>query len=148
MKRIIFVCSGNICRSPMAAGLARHKLVERNIEGVVISGGTLNLKGHHAAQAAIIAMEEVGIDISEHYSQGISAPMLNVADTIIVMAPEHEDVLRRAVPKIGPKIVRIWQWADEELEEIEDPVGKSLDHFRQCRDLLNQCLERWMDDAL
>lgn len=132
----------------MAAGLARRKLAERNIEGVVISAGTLNLKGQPAARAAIAAMDEVGVDISDHYSQGISVPMLKVADAVVVMAPEHERVLRRSMPDVASKIVRMWEWADEDLDEIEDPVGKSLDHFRACRDLLDQCLEHWMEKSV
>ena len=74
----------------MAAGFAKEKFTDRDIKAAVISCGTLKLNGHKAARFAIEAMKEVGIDISEHRSQGINTAMLRVADDIVVMAPEHE----------------------------------------------------------
>lgn len=145
MKRIIFVCSGNICRSPMAAGLAKEKFTHRDIKAAVISCGTLKLNGHRAARFAIEAMKEVGIDISEHRSQGINTAMLRVADDIVVMSPEHEAFVLGSDPQLRPKIVRMWEHSARELKEIADPVSKSLDHFRICRDLLDECLDTWIE---
>jgi len=145
MMRVAFICSGNICRSPMAAGLAKHKLEERGIVGVIISAGTLNLTGRAAAREGVAAMKEIGLDISDHYSQGISVPLLKVADHIVVMAPKHEDALERVAPALSSKIVRMWEWASEPMDQIDDPVGMSIVEFRTCRDVLNTCLDAWLD---
>lgn len=143
--RLVFVCSGNICRSPMAAGFAKHKAAERGVDVAVLSCGTLGLQGHAAAQLGQVAMEEVGIDISEHYSQGVQAAILNVADHVFVMAPRHEAFLLQHVPGVGSKLVRTWELVDDGLTQIDDPVGQDLAAFRTCRDLLDRCMDAWFD---
>ncbi len=143
--RLVFVCSGNICRSPIAAAFARKKADERGVNAVVVSCGTLGIVGHHAAEFGQLAMQEIGIDISEHYSQGVQAAILNVADYIFVMAPRHEAFLVQAAPSLAPKIVRTWEFADTPLTQIDDPVGRDLLAFRACRDLLDVCLDNWFD---
>lgn len=143
--RLLFVCSGNICRSPMAAALAQAKAGERGMPAVVLSCGTLGLVGHSAAHFGQVAMQELEIDISSHYSQGVQPAMLDVADHVFVMAPRHEVYLTQHAPRVAPKVVRMWEWADEQLSQIDDPVGKDLEAFRVCRDLLERCLERWFE---
>ena len=144
--RIMFVCSGNICRSPMAAGLAKRLLEARGVPHVVISAGTLGLNGRSAASHAVAAMREIDIDIDSHYSQGISPKLAEVADWVVVMAPRHERHLRQKVPGIAPRIVRLWEWADAPgLTQIDDPVNQDIHAFRACRDLLARAVERWID---
>lgn len=143
--RVVFVCSGNICRSPIAAGFARDKLAKRGIPAAVLSCGTLGIAGHPAATFGQMAMEEIGLDISDHYSQGVQPAMLELADWVVVMAPAHETFLRQRIPGIEEKLVRMWEYADEEMPQIADPVGKDLSAFRICRDLLDRCMERWID---
>lgn len=143
--RMVFVCSGNICRSPMAAGYARQKTADRGIAAAVLSCGTLGLVGQPAAQLGQLAMQEVGIDISDHYSQGVQPALIEMADYVVVMAPRHEAHLRQVAPRVVSRIVRMWEWADEPLEQIDDPVGKDLAAFRACREVLDRCLDRWLD---
>lgn len=145
MRRIVFICSGNLCRSPMAAGLARKAFTSRGQSVAIISGGTLNIAHQPAAPNAILAMREVGIDISEHRSQGISLGLARMADDLVVMAPEHAEYLRRLDPDLVQKTVRLWEFAGERLDEIADPVGRDLDAFRRCRELLDTCVEAWID---
>jgi protein-tyrosine-phosphatase len=146
MKRIVFVCSGNICRSPMAAGIARDRLETAGIDAVVISAGTLNINGQPASPHGVTACRELGIDIEGHRSQGISVPLLLKADAIVVMAPGHEQHLARLEPALAPKIERMWAYADPArgLTEIADPVGLELPAYRTCRDLLVECIDRWV----
>ena len=143
MKRVVFVCSGNICRSPMAAGMANTIFAEKGIPAAVISCGTLNIAHEHAARHAIAALQEIGIDISSHRSQGVSLGLVRLGDAVVVMAPNHEAYLNKLAP--GLPIVRMWEYFDSPLAEIEDPVGKDLDAFRACRDILEVCLRRWVD---
>jgi len=143
--RIVFVCSGNICRSPIAAGFARDKLARRGIPAAVLSCGTLGIVGQPAALQGQAAMREIGIDISEHYSQGVQPAMLELADWVVVMGPNHEAVLLDRLPGIADKLVRMWEYADEAIPHIADPVGKDVAAFRTCRDLLDRCMENWID---
>lgn len=146
--RLAFVCSGNICRSPMAAVIAQHMLEERERAAVVISAGTLNLTGRPAARNARAAVAELGLDLSSHRSQGADARLLRFADHIVVMAPRHERALLRQDPSLSARIVRLWEHHPElELEQIDDPVGQDLEAFRACRDVIQASLESWLDEV-
>ncbi len=147
MKKLVFVCSGNICRSPMAAAFARERLKDRGVPAVVVSAGTLNIRGRPAAAHGIAAMNEVGVDMQSHYSQGIQRAMLEMADWIVVMSPKHEDFIASHAPHVMKKVVRMWEWSERELTQIDDPVGQDLVAFRACRDLLSECIDAWLDDA-
>ena len=142
--RIVFVCSGNICRSPMAAGLAKKHARENGVSAAVLSCGTLGIVGHPAAQPGVEAMAEIGEPIDGHRSQGVQRAILDVADWIVVMAPKHEEALR-AFEGFESRIVRMWEWAEHPMAKIEDPVGQDITAFRACRDLLDGCVKRWMD---
>ncbi|MEE2900841.1 MAG: hypothetical protein VYC39_00855 [Myxococcota bacterium] len=146
MIRVVFICSGNICRSPLAAGMATSMLKEENIPAVVISAGTLNINGQPAAPNAVEAGRLIGIDISTHRSQGISLPLMRMADALVVMAPKHETFLTKLDPNLDEKIVRMWEYGEhtESLFQIEDPVGQDLETFIECRKRLTKCLTAWV----
>ena len=145
LQRIAFICSGNICRSPMAAVLAPPILEEASIDHRIISAGTLHIQGRKAASNAITAVAELGLELDSHRSQGASVPLLRFADHLVVMAPKHERYLLEADPQLAPKIVRMWEWADDpSMEMIPDPVGHDLEVFRGSRDLIKRCLQNWI----
>lgn len=132
MKNILFVCSGNTCRSPMAEGLFRDLLVKRQISHIVCqSAGVSAFPGDPAAENAVAVLREWGIDISGHRSRPVSAPLLEEADLILCMTKTHGDFLR--------------EWAGEKVNVlgngIPDPYGGSLYAYRACRDLIRQALE-------
>ena len=147
--RIVFVCSGNICRSPMAAVIAMKKFTEANIPHRIISAGTLGLVNRRAAEHAIKATEEIGIDLAAHRSQSANSGILNLADVIVVMSPMHTRHIVKNTPALQSKILELWRLAPIDkygrLEEIEDPVNKALNKFRQCRDLISDCLDAWIE---
>lgn len=144
--RIIFVCSGNICRSPMAAAIARGMLEDRDLSAVVISAGTLGITGREPAAFAKRALVEADIDPPSTRSQGISPPLLQRADYIPVMEPKHERAVRKAAPNNDSAVVRLWEYADRSLEGIDDPVGEDIETFRETRDLIYQCIDAWFDE--
>lgn len=143
--RLAFICTGNICRSPMAAALAGDLLKQRERPAVIISAGTLNLVGKPADRHAIAALEEIGISLDGHRSQGVNNPLVRMADHLIVMAPRHATELIKAHPALKPKIVRLWQHHPTVIEQIDDPIGQDLDAFRECRDVITRCLNGWID---
>lgn len=138
--RVIFVCTGNICRSPMAAGLAEAMLRERGASAMAISMGTHGASGRSAARHAIAALEEIGIDISRHRAQGLNPTLLKMADVVFVMEPTHAAAVSRMAP--GARVRELAHDHTPALTEVEDPVGGSLDDFRTCRELLKRCLQR------
>jgi len=147
MKRIVFICSGNICRSPMAAGMAQVKFPAAQIPSVVISAGTLNINGQPAAPNAVAAAAQIGVDISTHRSQGVSLPLMNMADHLVIMAPKHEKALLELDAGLDEKIVRMWEFGEHPspLSEVVDPVGQDLGAFVKCRDRLLICLDAWIN---
>lgn len=146
MLRLVFICSGNICRSPMAAGLAKKYCKERQIDAAIISCGTLGIIGRPAAPNAVAAVAEREVDISDHYSQGVAAGLVKMADFAFVMAPRHERALVDLDPALSAKVVRTWEFADEPIIQIDDPVGKDIVAFRDCRDRLEKCLTNWFNE--
>ena len=87
--RVAFVCTGNICRSPMAAVIAERMFGERGQAAVIISGGTLGLRGKPADRHARRAVSQVGLDLTSHRCQPAAPGLMRVADHIVVMSPRH-----------------------------------------------------------
>jgi protein-tyrosine-phosphatase len=140
------ICSGNICRSPMAEVIGRRLLDEAGIDADVSSAGTLRIEDQPAARNARHATLEIGLDLEQHRSQGISFEIIDATDVFIVMSPEHEHGLRELSSAVTGKIERLWEHTDEpgRLDEIRDPVGQDVDAFRRCRDEIVECLRNWV----
>jgi protein-tyrosine phosphatase len=148
--RVLFVCSGNICRSPMAAVIAEHLLAEAKIPALVLSAGTLGIQGMPASPHAVSAVGAIGLKLDGHRSQGVSQLLLRSADHVVVMAPHHEAELLGRDPSLAPKIRRLWEYAEPRgrLGEIADPVGLELEAFVACREDLEACLSAWVSRLL
>ena len=151
--RVICICSGNICRSPMAVALLREELAVREIPAVVISAGTLGIQGRRAADFARQVISEKGSrwsrHIEEHRSQGISSGLLQLAEHLIIMDRSHYAYLEQEAPSLLSRVVPIWEFSGvtPPLNGIADPIGKDAEAFRSCRDLLEEALIRWVDQT-
>ena len=148
--KLAFVCSGNICRSPMAQVIAQDQLKARGHSGMAISAGTLNLQGRRAASHARAVAAAHGLDLESHRSQGIQNKMITFADHVFVMSPHHERDILALYPALAPRIVQMWQWVPESLQrgplsEIQDPVNKDVAHFERCFEEIHAGLCAWMD---
>ncbi|NMA68808.1 MAG: low molecular weight protein arginine phosphatase [Desulfitobacterium sp.] len=128
--KIVFVCTGNTCRSPMAEGLAR-KIFGRAIE--VESMGLAAWEGDEASPQAVIVMEEKGIDLSSHRARPIIPEVLTEADWIIPMTSSHEAQLKSAFPELSSKIKPLGAWSkDGSQRDLKDPWGGSVEIYRDC----------------
>ena len=141
---ILFVCTGNICRSPMAAGLLRHMLPpERRSAFHVHSAGTHGLDGEPAAPFAVQAAAARGIDISRHRARSLDPEMVRQADCILVMEPFHRDIVVRALPAEAGRRVQLL--ADFEKprrsDTIDDPYNMSLETYQTCLERIHRCLD-------
>ena len=102
MKRILFVCTGNICRSPMAEGLFRH--VIRGRKGFdVLSAGVGAVDGMPPSENAVRAMRALGIDISHQRSHALSPDLVAKADYIFGMTHSHVDAITLLYPHAAEK---------------------------------------------
>ena len=99
MIRVLFVCTGNICRSPMAQGFLDHLLRERGgVDFRIRSAGVFGWEDSPAANESVIALQEQGIDISSHIARRLNRPMIEQADLVVAMAAEHRDAVVRLLP--------------------------------------------------
>jgi protein-tyrosine phosphatase len=126
-RLILFVCSGNTCRSPMAAALARQaiaehynttvdKLSEQNIQ--VASAGVYASLGSPATPEAVAAADELGADASTHRSQPVTAELIEDAEVIYCMTRMHREAILQVFPHVKDKVVLL-----DEAGDIDDPIG-------------------------
>ena len=144
---ILFVCTGNTCRSPMAAALFRAQLARRHgwtedeLESHgyrILSAGTAALPGGPASPAAMEAVREHGARLDGHAAQPVTVTMVEEADVVYVMTEAHLRTLREWVPGSADKI----RMVDPGGSDVEDPIGGSSAQYRECATRLNRCLDR------
>lgn len=150
MYRILIVCTGNTCRSPMAQGLLQKMLVESGLEDVdVSSAGIGTLDGYPATSFAVKAAAEKQVDISHHHSTRLTTKLVEQADLILVMADEHHDYLSQMEASRG-KLYMFKGFPEEGhadfLHSVKDPVGGSLEEYRRTIDELERELKRMLPE--
>lgn len=141
--RLLFVCTANICRSPMAAGIARLYADTRGWEIEILSAGTQAISGSPAAPNAVKAVREVGGDIQNHLSQPITDELVAWADRILVMEMRHAISIRERFPVADEKVQMLGTFGG--LVEIDDPYGSWIFTYRRRRDDIRRCVETFMD---
>src|SRR6185369_8269201 len=125
MKTILFVCTGNICRSPMAEGLFRHA-VKGRADFRVLSAGVGAVEGLPPSEHAVRALRELGIDIANQRSRMLTGELVEQADYIFGMTHSHVDSVNVLFPHVSEKTFLLREF-DETLDEFEkdisDPIG-------------------------
>jgi len=142
MSVILFVCTGNVCRSPMAAGLLRQRLADEGLDNLqVTSAGVWAADGQRASENAIAVMAERGIDIGDHIAHTITADDVAEAELILVMGREHAQMIRSTWPQYGWKIHRLSEMAGGR-QDVPDPYGGSIAEYRACADTIASYIDR------
>lgn len=136
MRSILVVCAGNLCRSPMAAGLLKQALPDC----LTVSAGFIALDGEQADPIAIDVMQKRGIDIREHRALRLAPWLVGQADLILVMTQEQRSALYRQFPSASGKVFRLGEHGGY---DVPDPVGQSRIVFEQVFDLVSVCVEAW-----
>jgi protein-tyrosine-phosphatase len=147
--RILFVCTGNTCRSALADAIARKVVVERALTDIeVSSAGTSAWDGAPASDGALLVGMERGLDLSQHRSQTLSRQLVNSSDLILAMGPHHLERIE-ALGGTG-KAFLLTGFASHGAvsRPVNDPIGGELDVYRTTADELEQEIRRVFDRIL
>ncbi|MEI8341814.1 MAG: ribose 5-phosphate isomerase B [Verrucomicrobiota bacterium] len=142
VKNILFVCTGNICRSPMAEGLFRQMVRERD-DILIGSAGVGAVSGQTPSPPAIQALKPLGIDISHYRSQPLTGSVVDKATFIFAMTHMHLDAILMMFPQAAEKTFLVCEFNEELARvsiDIPDPIGMGLETYLRCRDVLKKAL--------
>jgi protein-tyrosine-phosphatase len=142
VKQILFVCTGNTCRSPLAEALLRSKLQERGVDGVTVgSAGTGAWDGAPASEGAYLVALEHGLDLSDHRARLLTRELATGADLVLTMARHH--LARAEQLGAGGSAHLLGEYAGREgsSAEVRDPFGGDLEGYRETFDELNGMLD-------
>ncbi len=155
--KILIVCSGNICRSPMAAAVLRDRLERAGRTDVsVASAGTLGIVGEPADPLAISVAAEAGYDVAGHRSSALTAEEAGSADLVLVMEERHARKVAELAPGRAPTFL-LGSFlpappARPDAGEIPDPMGEGPEAFRECLETIegsiDHFLRRWLEGDL
>jgi len=132
MPSVLFVCTANRCRSPIAMTLLREK-VKRLASGeiwLIESAGTWTIEGLPAVDGAQLVMAEKGLDLSLHFSHQVTGEMLRSFPLILTMERGHKEALQIEFKEVSSRVFLLSEMVGM-INDISDPVGKSLTEFRQ-----------------
>lgn len=149
MPSILFVCSANICRSPMAAALFRKKLehLPKSKKWRVESAGTWGLDGSDMADSVKTVLEEMGITAEEHSARTVDPALLDSFDLIVAMEKDQVEALRIEFPKISGRVYLLSEMIGERFD-IQDPIGEPLEEFRKTAKVLSLIMDQGFDKIL
>ena len=139
----LMVCTGNLCRSPMAEALARDYAARRSIPLEGRSASVMGLNGNPAHRNTVAGMKEVDLDLSTHRAQPVTDELVAWADYILVMEIGHASALRDRHPGSEDKIMMLGTFG--RTLEIPDPIGFWKRPFRTSRELIRRCVEGFVD---
>jgi len=145
MLNIVFVCTGNICRSPMAEGFLRYKWHQTERDDISVSSmGTHGLNNSPATEYAQAVCKKNGFDISSHRARSLVGKELLKADLILCMEPVHKRFIQVFFPWYQDRVALLGAWPDVETRKssVEDPMGGSYKKYLKIFSIIKIHIER------
>ncbi|MFV0442023.1 MAG: Sua5/YciO/YrdC/YwlC family protein [Planctomycetaceae bacterium] len=149
---VLFTCTGNTCRSPMAEALFRKMLADRlncaedeltDRGYVVLSAGLATTAGMPASEHSVTVLGEEGIDLTGHHSQPAATELLSVADLIVTMTRSHRESIVSRFPELEPRV----RLLSPVGRDVSDPFGGERNHYVRCRDEIREYLVQLIEDV-
>ena len=140
--RVLFVCTGNTCRSPMAEILFNSVCPD----GMSAHSRGIRAWGDLPASAnSILAMKEMGLDLSYFSSGHLEKTDIDESDIVLCMTEDHKRFINAKYPQVTDKIHLIYGFAEGKQKDIQDPHGGSLNDYRNCARALNLLVFKTID---
>lgn len=143
-NEIVFVCTANTCRSPMAEGLFRHALAAQGepLKSLKVSSAGVSVYDRQAANPnAVKAMSKVGIDISQHRSQPLNPSLTDTALAFFAMTDTHLAMISIQIDPVPENAFLMRDFIEGGAgPQIPDPFGMSLTHYEACRDSMVEAI--------
>ncbi|WP_028079951.1 low molecular weight protein-tyrosine-phosphatase [Solimonas soli] len=139
-NRIIVVCTGNICRSPIAEGLLKERLKDRRVD--ICSAGTGALVGWPADPLAVEVAADHGLDISAHRAQQATLPLLSAMDLVLTLDQGHSEWINTRYPQLRGRVHKLMKW--RENVDVADPYRQPKAAFERAWTDIDAGIGDWL----